>query len=101
MLWFVHFTSGAQDSYDTMSEKEASSSSEGFEGSLNYNGHKLTSRKFRNGMEVVRYATRLLKQDNLPEAVRIRLRQFIDRYYNRTGFILDAFDKKYDAKKAS
>lgn len=98
MFWLIHYASTAitkQDHYGLMSEKAASQTSEGFEAWLRHNGYKLTKKGFKNKEEAVSYCERLLKQDNLPDVIRQRLKAFVDKYYTGTSFILDSLDNEY------
>ncbi|MDP2594091.1 MAG: hypothetical protein Q8P36_02025 [bacterium] len=95
--WFVHITQNSveKDCYAVMSERSASSTSGGHESWLRYVGHKLTTTLFDSEKDVVEYAERLLKQDNLPDVVRTRLKAFVDKFYNGTAYILDSLDNEY------
>lgn len=100
MLWFIHYKTDKKDYYGVMSEKEASCTSGGFESWLNHNGYKLTSKKFKNEEQVVKYCERLVKQNNLPDVVRSRLKAYIDKYYTHCGFILDSLDDQHNPSRS-
>jgi len=98
MFWLIHYTDTSvikQDYYGLMSVKQARHNKEP-EGWLNYNGYKLTKKKFRDEKSAVTYCERLLKQDNLPDTIKQRLKAFVDKYYTKTSFILDSLDNQYD-----
>ena len=68
------------------------------EGMLNFWGHKVTSRMFESELEAVRYCERLLEQNNIPLEIRVHLRTFCDKFYNKESFILDVLDNEYEPR---